>query len=208
MIENSAIRQIFDYIEKTCKPLSVIVYGSYSDGSYNENSDFDAIVISEAEDERHDTSIVDGIRLDVFVYPEKRFQDRLDPSEFFRISGGYIHIDRSGDGARLMNAVSDYENSLPKKSDKEIQDELEWCKKMLLRTKRNDPEGMFRWHWLLTDSLEIFCDKMHCRYRGPKKSLIFMKSEYPDAYSLYTNALRTFDLSALEMWIGFLCKAE
>ncbi len=148
MIENCTVRQIFDYIEKTYKPLSVIVYGSYSDGSYNENSDFDAIVISEAEDERHDTSIVDGIRLDVFVYPEKRFRDRLDPSEFFRISGGYIHIDRSGDGARLMNAVSDYENSLPKKSDKEIQDELEWCKKMLLRTKRNDSEGMFRWHWL------------------------------------------------------------
>lgn len=42
MIENCTVRQIFDYIEKTYKPLSVIVYGSYSDGSYNENSDFDA----------------------------------------------------------------------------------------------------------------------------------------------------------------------
>ena len=37
----------------------------------------------------------------------------------------------------------------------------EGCKKMLLRTLRSDAEGLYRWHWVLIDSLEIFCDAVH-----------------------------------------------
>ena len=40
---------------------------------------------------------------------------------------------------------------------------------MLNRVKRSDCEGMFRWHWVLVDSLEIFCDIMKQPYWGPKK---------------------------------------
>ena len=34
--------KILNYIHQKYEPLSIIVYGSYEDGSNNENSDFDA----------------------------------------------------------------------------------------------------------------------------------------------------------------------
>mgnify|MGYP002508212092 CR=1 FL=1 len=43
-------------------PLSIILYGSYANGTNNLNSDFDALVISHHHEEFHDTSFVNGIR--------------------------------------------------------------------------------------------------------------------------------------------------
>lgn len=57
----------------------------------------------------------------------------------------------------------------PHKSNAEIQVNIDWCLKMFERVKRNDAEGMCRWHWVLIDSLEIYCDIMHHPYWGPKK---------------------------------------
>ena len=37
--------KIIDYLEKTYQPESIIVYGSFADGSANLNSDFDALII-------------------------------------------------------------------------------------------------------------------------------------------------------------------
>ena len=38
--------KIIDYLEKTYQPESIIVYGSFADGSANLNSDFDALIIA------------------------------------------------------------------------------------------------------------------------------------------------------------------
>lgn len=39
---------IIKYIMETYSPEAIIVYGSYADGSANENSDFDALVITDS----------------------------------------------------------------------------------------------------------------------------------------------------------------
>ena len=75
---------------------------------------------------------------------------------------------------------------------------------MLLRAGREDAEGMFRWHWLLTDSLEIYCDVMRERYRGPKKALRWMERAHPDAFACYTAALSRMDRAATEEWVEYL----
>lgn len=40
------VREIIEYIKSRYAPLSVIVYGSYADGSNNAGSDFDALVLT------------------------------------------------------------------------------------------------------------------------------------------------------------------
>ena len=196
--------KIIDYIKSKYTPLSIVIYGSYADGSNNENSDFDAMVISESCDVCHDTSFVDGVQLDVFVYPEAYFKKEYDCDEFIQIFDGNIVMDTNDIGNNLQTRVRAYIDGLPHKTDAEIRSLVDWCEKMRLRAKRYDAEGMFRWHWLLTDSLEIFCNIVRRPYFGPKKTLMWMEKQYPDAYACYKKALFKFDMEALDGWIAYI----
>ncbi|MCH4013038.1 MAG: hypothetical protein LKE64_01710 [Solobacterium sp.] len=42
---------------------------------------------------------------------------------------------------------------------------------MLKRTEREDTEGYFRWHWVLTEFLAIYCEITDQRCFGVKKAL-------------------------------------
>lgn len=48
---------------------------------------FDALIIA-GEEKTHDSSIVDGVVLDVFVYPAETFSADYDPEEFGRFGTG------------------------------------------------------------------------------------------------------------------------
>ena len=80
MLEN-----IIEYIKQKYNPLSIILYGSYANGTNNLNSDFDALVISYDHEQFHDTSFVNDIQLDVFVYPASYFDGEFDCNNFIQI---------------------------------------------------------------------------------------------------------------------------
>lgn len=196
--------QILDYLKNMYEPLAVIGYGSFADGSNNEGSDFDALVIAKDHPLFHDVSFVGGIQLDVFVYPQAFFEDSVDWENFIQLFDGRIILDTDGVGQRLLTRIQTYIHNRTRKSPEEIRTDIAWCRKMLLRTKRMDPEGMFRWHWLLTDSLEIFCLAAGHPYFGPKKSLKWMEKEHPQAFECYTNALSHLAWRDLEAWVELL----
>lgn len=190
-----------EYINQKYKPLSVILYGSYADGTNNLNSDFDALVISLDHEEYHDTSFVDGVQLDVFVYPLSTFSKEFDKNNFVRIFDGKVVVDSDDIGKNLQAQIKAYLQNRPQKTRAEIQADVDWCVKMFERTKRGNAEGMFRWHWVLIDSLEIFCDVMCYPYFGPKKTLKWMKETCSESFAIYENALKDFSEKSLEKWI-------
>lgn len=194
---------ILHYINEKYSPAGLIVYGSYADGSNNEHSDFDALVITGGRDTLHDVSFVDGVQLDVFVYPAEHFESEYNCDDFIQIADGRIITDTDGTAARLMASVEAYLTALPLKTLEEVRSDIEWCKKMLLRTARSDPEGMFRRHWLIVDSLEIYCAAMGQQYRGPKKALRWMEMEQAEAFGLYCSALHDDD-GAITAWVEYL----
>ncbi len=198
--------KIISYIKEKYNPLSIIVYGSYANGTNGEHSDFDGLVISRDHEIFHDTAFVHGIQLDLFVYPAEHFEGDFDRDEVLQIFDGKVVLDIEGRGEALKHQVLEHIRQQPKKTAKEVAESFDWCRKMLLRTYRNDAEGLFRWHWLLTDSLEIFCDITGQPYWGPKKSLGWMKCQYPTAYAIYSQALKDFTPSALEAWVEYLEK--
>lgn len=195
--------EIVKYLTEIYQPIAVIVYGSFADGSANETSDFDALVISE-HTRTHDSSVVCGVVLDVFVYPAETFQAEFHPEDFLPVSDGKIILDPHGIAAQLKAQVNDYLSELPLKTGDEIRDEIAWCEKMLSRTLREDAEGFFRWHWLLSDSLEIYCDIKHLHYSGPKKALKSMQQTDPEGFCIYSAALKTFHRERLTHWIHYL----
>lgn len=195
------MERVIKYIQDKYNPLCIILYGSYADGTNNLNSDFDALVIAPDHEQFHDTSFVDGVPLDVFVYPSMYFEGEYECEDFVQIHDGRIIADSNGIGKTLQENVRAYLRNLPVKSSEEIQASVDWCEKMFERAKRGDCEGMFRWHWVLIDSLEIFCDIMHHPYFGPKKTLKWMEEKHPKSFDCYKKALQNLDMECLEEWV-------
>ena len=195
--------KILAFLKETYQPDAIIVYGSYADGSANKNSDFDALVIADKE-RTHDSSVIDGIVLDVFIYPPETFQSEFDPEEFIQVWDGKIILDANGIAARLQKRVIDFIAHIPQKNVEELQQEIRWCEKMLSRTMREDAEGYYRWHWVLFDSLEIYFDVKGLHYYGPKKALRFLEQTDPEAFQIYTKALRELKRECLSEWISHL----
>ncbi len=198
------MENIIEYIKREYAPLSIILYGSYANGTNNLNSDFDALVISRDHEQYHDTSFVNGIQLDVFVYPSTYFDKDYDCNDFIQVFDGKIIEDSKEIGKNLQTRVLSYLQNRPLKTNREIQADIDWCIKMFERVKRGDAEGMFRWHWLLIDSLEIFCDILCHPYFGPKKTLRWMEEHKPDAFSYYEKALTEFNIESLKNWVFYL----
>ena len=86
------LEKIIEYIKQKYNPLSIILYGSYANGTNNLNSDFDALVISYDHEQFHDTSFVNDIQLDVFVYPASYFDGEFDCNNFIQIIYVFLTI--------------------------------------------------------------------------------------------------------------------
>ena len=196
---------ILNYIEETYRPEAVIVYGSFANGTAGPGSDFDALVIAD-HGKTHDSSVIDGTVLDVFVYPPEQFRSDYDPEEFVQVWNGKIVLDRNGTAEVLQKRVRDFIRDVPRKSREEILEEILWCEKMLSRAARGDAEGYYRWHWLLADSLEVYSDMKGQYFFGLKKALRTMKESDPEAYGIYAKALREFTYENLSEWIRFLIR--
>ena len=96
------LEQIIEYIKRNYNPISIILYGSYADGTNNLNSDFDSLVISYDHEQFHDTSFVNGIQLDVFVYPVSYFEGEFDCDDFVQIFDCKIIVDSNERGKALQ----------------------------------------------------------------------------------------------------------
>lgn len=195
--------KIIAYLIEHYRPEGIVKYGSFANGSNNVGSDFDALVIADCPFV-HDSSVIDGTVLDVFVYPPETFQGEYDPEDFVQIFDGEILLDKNGCAACVKAEILRYLDNQPKKSREELCNELDWCRKMLSRCSREDAEGFYRRHWLLCDSLEIYFDLIGKRYFGPKKSLRFIEQADPNAYSIYSRALKEFSLAAVKVWVEYL----
>ena len=194
---------ILHYLYEKYAPLALILYGSYADGTAGEGSDFDALLLRDGE-MLHDVAIVDGVQLDVWVYPAAYFaaEDALD--EAVTILDSVILHDPQGLGAALKARAEAHWAAIPGKTPAENAVALAWCRKMLARTARTDAEGLYRWHWLLVDTLEIACDLLHQPYRGPKKALRWLEAAHPAVHAAYLRALQSFTPDALAAWLDCL----
>ncbi len=202
------MESIIEYLKQKYAPLTIIVYGSYASGTNDASSDFDALLISANHEQCRDTSIVDGVPLDVFVYPAAYFLSGYDPDDFIRVFDGKIIMDSMELGHRLQSRVLERLKSRPHKPKAEVLADVDWCARMLERAGRGDAEGMYRWHWLLTDSLEIYCDIMQHPFLGPKKALAWLKEQQPEAFSLYERALLEISPDSLKGWIDCIQAAS
>ena len=198
------MQDILSYLAAEYDPIAIIVYGSFADGAQNLFSDFDALLITEGGARRHDDRFVDCTQLDVFVHPLSDFQGDYDVSEYTRVYGGQILLDRNGVAAALLEKVQKYVDGQTRKTRDELQLDVSWCEKMLRRSERTDAEGSYRRHWLLVDSLEIYTVLRGWPYLGPKKALRQLEKKDREGYALYEKALCAGDYESLAAWVAYM----
>ena len=101
---------------------------------------FDALIIA-GKEKAHDSSIVDGVVPDVFVYSTETFSADYDPEEFVQVWDGKTVLDEHGIAGQLKAKVLDYIENLPKKTVTEVAQEVEWCEKTLRLMEKSDAEA-------------------------------------------------------------------
>ena len=162
---------ILRHLTERYKPVRFWPMAPMPTGPGGPHSDFDALVLTDGGAEGHDTAFVDGVQLDVFIYPAGFFDGDFSPGDFPQLADAALLLDRDGrgkgadrpgcgtgrpDGGRRPGRAPGADGMVPQDAPAN-------------GTRRCG--GMFRWHWLLTDSLEICCGLLGTPYQGPKKSL-------------------------------------
>lgn len=196
--------KIIEALREKYRPLGIAVYGSFADGSNNQNSDFDALLLLPDGETRHDDSVLFGTELDVWLYGAAHFAAPYDAEDFLQLHDSVIVEDATGRLSALRAEVNAHIESAPQKTEAENAQSLSWCRKMLRRTERGDAEGCYRLHWLLTDSLSIYYDLRGEYYFGPKKALRRMAKTAPDDAAVYERALHEPSPENLAAWVGVL----
>lgn len=142
--------------------------------------------------------------MDVFIYSDADFGDNIDIDKYIQVFDGKVIKDDKRIGEELIDNVKKYIKQHSIISEQEKAHLEGWCYKMFARTQRGDTEGMFRWHWLLQDSLEIYCNMRDMFYFGPKKTLLWMQQNDKEGHLLIDQALRTLDTLVLKQWIDYV----
>ncbi len=197
------MKEVTNYLLEKYNPNTIVFYGSFVDGTNSLESDFDGFIVMDNPPAKHDSSFVCGIQLDVFIYDTEKFLGKVSPSDFPMVNDCSIVLDKMGFATKLCEQVRNYINSYRSDFDKDTFG-INWCKKMLNRAVRGDAEGYFRWHWVLTDSLEIYCSVRDKFYFGPKKTLAMLEREAFDHHLIYTDALIKYDENSLKRWLNLL----
>lgn len=195
------MESMIQFLRQKYNPLGMIVYGSFASATNNLGSDFDAMLIWDGAEQLHDHSIVNGTQLDVFLYPRAMFEGEYDIEEFIRVWDGLIVFDDTGLIHEIKEKAGAQVLGYPGKSREENQRNLAWCEKMLGRIRRRDMEGLYRLHWLLVDSLEIYFDLKGLYYFGPKKAIRQMQDTDPVSGELYHRALAESTEENINAWI-------
>ena len=186
-METSILNSVKEYLQEKHKSHSIILYGSYASGDYSEESDIDLLCFCDDPIQENDTTTILEIPLDAWLYKTEKMGEI---EKYLHIKGGAILVDERGLCTGFLKKIDDKFNEGPiLMSYEKKMFYKEWLLKMNRRAAKNDIEGLFRHHWMLTDSLEIYFNIIGKWYLGPKKSFKWLYQNDLKAFKLFSNAL-------------------
>lgn len=192
---------IVNYLNKKYNPLSIIIYGSYSNNNFDEFSDFDCIIIVDKKIKGHDNTKINNVVLDCFIYTVEEI-NTMDLDNFVPIYFGNI-IKDNGLGEELKKRVIKYvlENSITDLEEKNFI--KSWYKKTLRRIEKNDDEANYRALIILSSSLEDYYKLRDMFYFGSKLAIEYLKKNDVEGYILFKKAIENRKNSDIIEWIKY-----
>ena len=197
------MESIIEYLKKTYAPLSILLYGSYADGTNDESSDFDCMIIVKEKDKNHDDSIIGGVQLDCFIFTEEQVKDEGDIDAFLTAYDSNIVLD-NGLGAELKQRVHKYVEEHTVIPDDEKEFIRSWIQKMIRRVEKNDDEGNMRAVSFMAESLVDYFFLRDMFYFGSKKAIRYVREHDDEGYSLFHEAVTVKSNQAIIKWAEYI----
>ncbi|CAN7349012.1 nucleotidyltransferase domain-containing protein [Acidovorax sp. LjRoot66] len=174
---------------------TVLLYGSRANGSEDQDSDCDIAAFAPREDTARDTRVVDGVFLDVFIYPESVLLQQ-PATEFLKLRQSVVLVQRAQQADRFLQGLQAlFAQGPPALPADEARARRSWAWKMVARMERGDAEGHYRRAWLLTSLLEDYFALRGLWYEGPKKALQWLGEHDPTVAIALKSALQPGALS-------------
>lgn len=197
---------MFDGLVNTLKKRynfhTLIVYGSFAKGNFDEESDIDMIAFREDPEPLEDKSWYEGRQLDLWVYSDTQMNT---PESYLHVKDGVVLLDEKQLACPFLEAVEDHFQKGPEKiSFQDKKNRIEWQRKMLKRTLKQDLEGCFRLHWLLTDSLQIYFEIIEKWYLGSKSSFEWLEANDPEGLIHFKKAYLSPSYESIQALIDFM----
>src|SRR4051812_31383954 len=156
---------------------TAILYGSWARGDRDATSDIDVIAFHDDDRAEHLAHEWQGHFLDLFL---ERSMSKPEPS-WLRFHDGTILFQRGAYGEEVLAAVRAMHAAGPAMlNTNEARTRRLWLRKMLARAEKGDPEGNYRWHWLVMALLEDYFSLRGEWYLGPKNSLTILRQKRPE----------------------------
>lgn len=198
--------KILKYIKDKYNPISIFVYGSFNKGTNNQNSDFDSLIIVEEKSASYDNTMISNTYLDLFIYTLKEIEQLENLQNFVHLYNASLVLDNQNIGKSFLEKIKEYVDLNSLKSLEEKQHLSIWIDKMLERMKVKDIEGVYRYHWLIMDSLELYCIFQDKFYFGSKDTIEYLEKYDEVGYKLFCNSLKNFNITNLEKWCLYIKK--
>lgn len=198
------MKRILDYLREKYHPVSILLYGSYRDGTNDEYSDFDCMLIVKNRENRHDDSVIDGIPLDCFLFSVEETRSE-DPDTFLTAYDADI-VEDDGTGAALKDRVRAYVEAHSETDAEEKRFTASWIEKTMKRAGKNDDEGCFRAVAFLWESLTDYFLLRDMFYFGSKKAIVYLKNSDPEGYALFHKAITERSIGAIANWAAYVTK--
>lgn len=182
------LARICGEIVSTHKAHTILLYGSRAHGSPSAHSDYDIAAFAPNSTTFRDARNIDGLFLDLFVYPESVL---ANPSEeYLPLRRSKIIRQRQTEADRFLASLEEIFLRGPEPlSADEIAARKAWSLKMVSRITRGDIEGNYRRVSLLTALLEDYFHIRGAWYQGPKKALQWLEEFDQPAHRAFAMAL-------------------
>lgn len=191
---------IKDTVQQHFPHHTMILYGSWARAQATKESDVDLFCIGDNGEYHQRTLYKDERLLDAWCTSVDAMPD---PKDLLHLSSGIVLYQRNDEGTKLMSAINKaLEQPPPPMPIWKQETYRQWTQKMLRRSRRNDPEGDFRRHWLLFDSLSLWFSLRQIHYPGPKAAVHWLQRNEPITHKAFCQAMTPgASLEDIEAWI-------
>ena len=197
------MQSIVDYLKTTYNPLAIVTYGSYINGTQDEYSDFDCMIVVEDKNRKHDDSVINGVQLDCYIFTKEEISNE-DLDAFLTVYDGTIVMDTDDFALNLKTRVRKYVEEHSKIENEEKQFIVSWIVKTMHRAEKADDEGNYRALAFLWESLTDYFLLRDMFYFGSKKAVTYLKEKDSIGYRLYHTAISERTNEAIAKWAEYI----
>lgn len=133
-MEDNLMYSVKEYLVKKYDCHSIILYGSFANGDYTEESDIDLVCFCDSPTKENDTIVFNDRRLDAWIY---KTETMSNCTQFLHVIGGKVLLDKRNLCADFLSKIDEHFKKGPIELSLERKEFLKsWLLKMLRGQRR------------------------------------------------------------------------